>query len=179
MGAGGGLAGLAAVMAAAVLCGPGALAGRVLSGECAVRERGAPGARGSGSGDSAGRTRHRLAHRTTRTSAGSAWSAARVRLPRGGARMMLRGRRGCAGLRSRRAGGLRAPPAAWGPVLPYPVFSELFDCAPATFGWLKNDRASSPGASVRRVLLAAGQGCFFVCDIVRRRGQTFRSVRHE
>lgn len=40
MGSGGGL-GLAAVLAAAVLCGPGGLAGRVLSGECAGS---APGA---------------------------------------------------------------------------------------------------------------------------------------
>lgn len=37
MGSGGGLR-LAAVLAAAVLCAPGALAGRVLSGECAARE---------------------------------------------------------------------------------------------------------------------------------------------
>lgn len=40
MGSGGGLA-LAAVLAAAVLCGPGVLAGRVLSGECAAAAGGA------------------------------------------------------------------------------------------------------------------------------------------
>lgn len=43
MGSGGGL-GLAAVLAAAVLCGPGVLAGRVLSGECTA----AGGGRGAG-----------------------------------------------------------------------------------------------------------------------------------
>lgn len=42
MGSGGGL-GLAAVLAAAVLCGPGGLAGRVLSGECAGSAPGAGG----------------------------------------------------------------------------------------------------------------------------------------
>lgn len=47
MGSGGGL-GLAAVLAAAVLCGPGGLAGRVLSGECAGSAPGAGGRRGAG-----------------------------------------------------------------------------------------------------------------------------------
>lgn len=49
MGSGGGL-GLAAVLAAAVLCGPGGLAGRVLSGECAGSAGSAPGAGGRAGG---------------------------------------------------------------------------------------------------------------------------------
>lgn len=51
MGSGGGL-GLAAVLAAAVLCGPGGLAGRVLSGECAGSAPGA-GGRAGGAGPAA------------------------------------------------------------------------------------------------------------------------------
>lgn len=53
MGSGGGL-GLAAVLAAAVLCGPGGLAGRVLSGECAGSAPGAGGAGPAASGVGAG-----------------------------------------------------------------------------------------------------------------------------
>lgn len=49
MGSGGGL-GLAAVLAAAVLCGPGGVAGRVLSGECAGTGDGVRPERGRGAG---------------------------------------------------------------------------------------------------------------------------------
>lgn len=109
MGAGGGL-GLAAVLAAAVLCGPGALAGRVLSGECAVRER-------CGSAALRERTRDRARWpkpgpsplpNPPRIGGERAPGAHPGRTCPGGAGMLLRGTRGDAGP----ARGMRAPEAA-------------------------------------------------------------------
>lgn len=112
MGAGGGL-GLAAVLAAAVLCGPGALAGRVLSGECAVR--GGPGA---------GPTR-----RTTPSTGGSAESASRAHL--------AVEERGCCGEGEGAAAGLRSPPGSCGSPGSCPALPRLLRAAWRRSGCLR------------------------------------------
>lgn len=110
MGSGGGL-GLAAVLAAAVLCGPGGLAGRVLSGECAGSAPGAGGRAGgagpAASGVGAGAGVGSSALRGAGTAEGKSWRRSRsLNDPRVGGRVAR------AELARLRLGGPRAAAAA-------------------------------------------------------------------